>query len=119
MSGNTMAGNIVYSGAHRAPQVYPTPSPYCTPQPAFLPPSLQVGRSAASVKIQNSRFPSRLLCVISASWVTGNQKEVLAHCCLKFLGFENTIVDTVREWFDEPIWGNNNGITYSYKKHGI
>ncbi|KAJ8668823.1 hypothetical protein QAD02_000082 [Eretmocerus hayati] len=41
MSGNTTKGHTVYSGTHRAPQVYPTPSPYCHPQPAFLPPSLQ------------------------------------------------------------------------------
>ncbi|XP_011500005.1 PREDICTED: uncharacterized protein LOC105363901 [Ceratosolen solmsi marchali] len=41
MSGNSTTGHSVYSGAHRVPQVYPTPSPYRNPQPAFLPPSLQ------------------------------------------------------------------------------
>ncbi|XP_033212620.1 uncharacterized protein LOC117170148 isoform X4 [Belonocnema kinseyi] len=34
-------GHIIYNGAHRPPQVYPIPSPYHNPQPAFLPPSLQ------------------------------------------------------------------------------
>ena len=36
-------GNFVYTGGHRALQVYPTPSPYHNPQLAFLPPSIQVG----------------------------------------------------------------------------
>ncbi|XP_044021353.1 uncharacterized protein LOC122861190 isoform X4 [Aphidius gifuensis] len=37
--GSLSGGHSVYAGAHRAPQVYP--SPYNNPQPAFLPPSLQ------------------------------------------------------------------------------
>lgn len=38
--GSLTGGHSVYAAAHRAPQVYP--SPYNNPQPAFLPPSLQV-----------------------------------------------------------------------------
>lgn len=60
MSGNTTAGHIVYSGAHRAPQVYPTPTPYSNPQPAFLPPSLQVGQGAMSVDEQHLTSPLQL-----------------------------------------------------------
>ncbi|XP_023290347.1 uncharacterized protein LOC105700556 isoform X2 [Orussus abietinus] len=33
--------HLVYTGSHRAPQVYPTSSPYRNPQPAFLPPGIQ------------------------------------------------------------------------------
>ncbi|XP_014234089.1 uncharacterized protein LOC106657220 isoform X1 [Trichogramma pretiosum] len=40
-SGSTAIGHITYSGAHRVPQVYPTPTPYSNPQLAFLPPSLK------------------------------------------------------------------------------
>lgn len=35
-------GYLVYAGAHRAPQIYPTPSPYRNPQPAFLSPGVEV-----------------------------------------------------------------------------
>ncbi|OXU24745.1 hypothetical protein TSAR_000074 [Trichomalopsis sarcophagae] len=59
MSGNTSAGHIVYSGAHRAPQVYPTPSPYRNPQPAFLPPSLQDLKTPLSTTRSVSNMTNR------------------------------------------------------------
>ncbi|XP_057334111.1 uncharacterized protein LOC130673189 isoform X1 [Microplitis mediator] len=36
-SGGNIGGGFVYTATHRAPQVYPSPSPYNNPQPAFLP----------------------------------------------------------------------------------
>lgn len=46
--GSLNGGPLVYAGAHRAPQVYP--SPYNNPQPAFLPPSLQELKTPMSGK---------------------------------------------------------------------
>ncbi|KAF7381616.1 hypothetical protein HZH66_014010 [Vespula vulgaris] len=43
-------GHLVYTGAHRAPQIYPTPSPFHNPQLAFLPPSLQDLKTPISMK---------------------------------------------------------------------
>ncbi|KAL2730704.1 BAG family molecular chaperone regulator 3 [Vespula squamosa] len=43
-------GHLVYTGAHRAPQIYPTPSPFHNPQLAFLPPSLQDLKTPMSMK---------------------------------------------------------------------
>ncbi|XP_043683018.1 uncharacterized protein LOC122636135 isoform X3 [Vespula pensylvanica] len=43
-------GHLVYTGAHRAPQIYPTPSPFHNPQLAFLPPSLQDLKTPISLK---------------------------------------------------------------------
>ncbi|KOX67730.1 BAG family molecular chaperone regulator 3 [Melipona quadrifasciata] len=40
--GNGVGAHIGYAGAHRAPQIYPTLSPYHNPQLAFLAPCLQV-----------------------------------------------------------------------------
>ncbi|KZC04241.1 PREDICTED: uncharacterized protein LOC107186901 [Dufourea novaeangliae] len=48
--GNGGGGHIGYAGAHRAPQIYPTPSPYLNPQLAFLPPSLQELKTPLSLK---------------------------------------------------------------------
>ncbi|XP_076388132.1 uncharacterized protein LOC100875873 isoform X3 [Megachile rotundata] len=48
--GNGSGGHIGYTGAHRAPQIYPTPSPYHNPQLAFLPPSLQELKTPLSLK---------------------------------------------------------------------
>ncbi|XP_046467738.1 uncharacterized protein [Neodiprion pinetum] len=40
--GSGGAGSYLgYAGTHRVPQVYPTPSPYRNPQPAFLSPGVQ------------------------------------------------------------------------------
>ncbi|XP_066593091.1 uncharacterized protein [Prorops nasuta] len=52
-------GHLVYSGSHRAPQIYPTQSPYHNPQLAFLPPSLQelkTPMSTRSVSAMTNRF---------------------------------------------------------------
>ncbi|XP_043277686.1 uncharacterized protein [Venturia canescens] len=43
-------GNFVYTGGHRALQVYPTPSPYSNPQLAFLPPSIQDLKTPMSIR---------------------------------------------------------------------
>ncbi|XP_035734995.1 uncharacterized protein LOC118447295 isoform X3 [Vespa mandarinia] len=43
-------GHLVYTGAHKAPQIYPTPSPFHNPQLAFLPPSLQDLKTPMSMK---------------------------------------------------------------------
>ncbi|XP_076629555.1 uncharacterized protein LOC143345879 isoform X2 [Colletes latitarsis] len=48
--GNGGGGHLGYTGAHRAPQIYPTPSPYLNPQFAFLPPSLQELKTPLSLK---------------------------------------------------------------------
>ncbi|XP_078041920.1 uncharacterized protein LOC144472579 isoform X3 [Augochlora pura] len=48
--GNGGGGHIGYAGAHRAPQIYPTQSPYLNPQLAFLPPSLQELKTPLSLK---------------------------------------------------------------------
>ncbi|KOC71187.1 BAG family molecular chaperone regulator 3 [Habropoda laboriosa] len=48
--GNGGGGHLGYAGAHRAPQIYPTPSPYHNPQLAFLPPSLQDLKTPLSLK---------------------------------------------------------------------
>ncbi|XP_053993959.1 uncharacterized protein LOC128891457 isoform X4 [Hylaeus anthracinus] len=48
--GNGGGGHLGYAGAHRAPQIYPTPSPYLNPQFAFLPPSLQELKTPLSLK---------------------------------------------------------------------
>ncbi|XP_014213145.1 uncharacterized protein LOC106642789 isoform X3 [Copidosoma floridanum] len=58
-SGNSTTGHIVYSGAHRAPQVYPTPS-YCNPQPAFLPPNWQDLKTPLSTTRSVSGLTNRL-----------------------------------------------------------
>ncbi|XP_043472260.1 uncharacterized protein LOC122504955 isoform X2 [Leptopilina heterotoma] len=58
-TGGSVGGHIIYSGSHRAPQVYPTPSPYHNPQPAFLPPSLQdlkTPMSTRSISAMTNRF---------------------------------------------------------------
>ncbi|XP_051174446.1 uncharacterized protein LOC127290095 isoform X4 [Leptopilina boulardi] len=58
-TGGSVGGHIIYSGSHRAPQVYPTPSPYNNPQPAFLPPSLQdlkTPMSTRSISAMTNRF---------------------------------------------------------------
>ncbi|XP_014612979.1 PREDICTED: uncharacterized protein LOC106791665 isoform X4 [Polistes canadensis] len=52
-------GHLVYTGAHRAPQIYPTPSPFHNPQLAFLPPSLQDLKTPMSMKsmsVMTNRF---------------------------------------------------------------
>ncbi|XP_034196340.1 uncharacterized protein LOC117611938 isoform X1 [Osmia lignaria lignaria] len=57
--GNGSGGHLGYTGAHRAPQIYPTPSPYHNPQLAFLPPSLQELKtplSLKSVSVMTNRF---------------------------------------------------------------
>ncbi|XP_026302116.1 uncharacterized protein LOC410057 isoform X3 [Apis mellifera] len=43
-------GHLGYAGTHRAPQIYPIPSPYHNPQLAFLPPSLQDLKTPLSLK---------------------------------------------------------------------
>ncbi|OAD55908.1 BAG family molecular chaperone regulator 3 [Eufriesea mexicana] len=48
--GNGGGGHLGYAGAHRAPQIYPTLSPYHNPQLAFLPPSLQDLKTPLSLK---------------------------------------------------------------------
>ncbi|CAK9830671.1 BAG family molecular chaperone regulator 3 [Anthophora retusa] len=48
--GNGSGGHLSYTGAHRAPQIYPSPSPYHNPQFAFLPPSLQDLKTPLSLK---------------------------------------------------------------------
>ncbi|XP_076751442.1 uncharacterized protein LOC143423770 isoform X2 [Xylocopa sonorina] len=48
--GNGGGGHLGYAGAHRAPQIYPTPSLYHNPQLAFLPPSLQELKTPLSLK---------------------------------------------------------------------
>ncbi|XP_012259954.2 uncharacterized protein LOC105688341 isoform X3 [Athalia rosae] len=50
---------LVYAGAHRAPQVYPTPSPFRNPQPAFLSPGAQEFKtplSSRSVSAMTNRL---------------------------------------------------------------
>ncbi|KAK0092833.1 hypothetical protein PV326_000477 [Microctonus aethiopoides] len=52
-------GNLVYAATHRAPQVYPSPSPYNSPQPAFLPPSsqdLKTPMSTRSISATTNQF---------------------------------------------------------------
>ncbi|XP_031773527.1 uncharacterized protein LOC100865708 isoform X1 [Apis florea] len=49
-TGGNGGGHLGYAGAHRAPQIYPTPSPYHNPQLAFLPPSLQDLKTPLSLK---------------------------------------------------------------------
>ncbi|XP_076668949.1 uncharacterized protein LOC143369201 isoform X4 [Andrena cerasifolii] len=48
--GSGGGGHLSYAGAHRAPQIYPTQSPYHNPQLAFLPPSLQELKTPLSLK---------------------------------------------------------------------
>ncbi|CAD1474756.1 unnamed protein product, partial [Heterotrigona itama] len=48
--GNGVGAHIGYAGAHRAPQIYPTLSPYHNPQLAFLPPCLQDLKTPLSLK---------------------------------------------------------------------
>ncbi|XP_076244767.1 uncharacterized protein LOC143185548 isoform X7 [Calliopsis andreniformis] len=48
--GSRGGGHLGYAGAHRAPQIYPTPSPYHNPPFAFLPPSLQELKTPLSLK---------------------------------------------------------------------
>ncbi|XP_050584838.1 uncharacterized protein LOC126919531 isoform X3 [Bombus affinis] len=48
--GNGGGGHLGYAGAHKAPQIYPTLSPYHNPQLAFLPPSLQDLKTPLSLK---------------------------------------------------------------------
>ncbi|XP_012235904.1 uncharacterized protein [Linepithema humile] len=48
--GSGGGGHLSYTGAHRAPQIYPTPSPYHNPQLAFLPPSAQDLKTPLSLK---------------------------------------------------------------------
>ncbi|XP_032690523.1 uncharacterized protein LOC116853483 isoform X5 [Odontomachus brunneus] len=48
--GSGGGGHLSYTGAHRAPQIYPTPSPYHNPQLAFLPPSGQELKTPLSLK---------------------------------------------------------------------
>nr|XP_031844057.1 uncharacterized protein LOC116431985 isoform X1 [Nomia melanderi] len=52
--GNGGGVHIGYAGTHRAPQIYPTPSPYLNPQLAFLPPSLQELKTPLSLKSVNA-----------------------------------------------------------------
>ncbi|XP_011314535.1 uncharacterized protein [Fopius arisanus] len=50
-------GHLMYAAAHRAPQIYP--SPYNSPQPAFLPPSsqeLKTPMSTRSISGMTNRF---------------------------------------------------------------
>ncbi|XP_015112136.1 uncharacterized protein LOC107037869 isoform X3 [Diachasma alloeum] len=50
-------GHLMYAAAHRAPQIYP--SPYNSPQPAFLPPSsqeLKTSMSTRSMSGMTNRF---------------------------------------------------------------
>ncbi|XP_015590171.1 uncharacterized protein LOC107265324 isoform X2 [Cephus cinctus] len=57
--GSGSGGYLVYTGAYRAPQVYPTMSPYHNPQPAFLPPSsqeLKTPISGRSISAMTNRF---------------------------------------------------------------
>ncbi|XP_015179430.1 PREDICTED: uncharacterized protein LOC107067974 isoform X2 [Polistes dominula] len=52
-------GHLVYTGAHRTPQIYPTPSPFHNPQLAFLPPCLQDLKTPMSMKsmsVMTNRF---------------------------------------------------------------
>ncbi|XP_011333358.1 uncharacterized protein LOC105276954 isoform X5 [Ooceraea biroi] len=49
-TGGSGGGHLNYTGAHRAPQIYPTPSPYHNPQLAFLPPSAQELKTPLSLK---------------------------------------------------------------------
>ncbi|KAL6443460.1 hypothetical protein ACFW04_002951 [Cataglyphis niger] len=48
--GGGSGGHLSYVGGHRAPQIYPTPSPYHNPQLAFLPPSAQELKTPLSLK---------------------------------------------------------------------
>ncbi|XP_072751970.1 uncharacterized protein [Anoplolepis gracilipes] len=48
--GSGSGGHLSYVGGHRAPQIYPTPSPYHNPQLAFLPPSAQELKTPLSLK---------------------------------------------------------------------
>ncbi|XP_018374767.1 PREDICTED: uncharacterized protein LOC108768727 isoform X1 [Trachymyrmex cornetzi] len=48
--GSGSGGHLNYTGAHRVPQIYPTPSPYHNPQLAFLPPSAQELKTPMSLK---------------------------------------------------------------------
>ncbi|XP_076178246.1 uncharacterized protein LOC143152241 isoform X2 [Ptiloglossa arizonensis] len=52
--GNGGSGHLGYASAHRAPQIYPTPSPYLNPQLAFLPPSLQELKTPLSLNSVNA-----------------------------------------------------------------
>ncbi|XP_011055826.1 PREDICTED: uncharacterized protein LOC105146896 isoform X3 [Acromyrmex echinatior] len=57
--GSGSGGHLNYTGAHRVPQIYPTPSPYHNPQLAFLPPSAQELKTPMSLK-STSMMTTRL-----------------------------------------------------------
>ncbi|XP_011632469.1 uncharacterized protein LOC105424110 isoform X3 [Pogonomyrmex barbatus] len=49
-TGGSGSGHLSYTGAHKAPQIYPTPSLYHNPQLAFLTPSAQELKTPLSLK---------------------------------------------------------------------